>query len=38
MIKILSVALLILIGGVTLYALYKGMIYPLIYPLLKNKQ
>ena len=38
MIKLLSLVLLVFIGGVTLYALYKGMIYPLIHPLLKNKQ
>ncbi|WP_265332432.1 hypothetical protein [Zhaonella formicivorans] len=37
--KILAVILLVLLGGVTLYVLYQGIIYPLfLQSLLKKKQ
>jgi len=34
----LALLLLVLIGGCTLYALYRGVLLPLLAPLLRNRQ
>lgn len=38
MLKILAVFMLIIISGATLYALYLGLIMPILQPFLKKKQ
>lgn len=35
---VLVLALLFLVGGCTLYALYRGVLLPLVTPLLRNRQ